>query len=691
MNFRSLVKGKIPSFIASLSGALILTVGARQAQAVNRLVPSQYATIQSAINAAVNGDVVLIANGTYGGVGNYNIDFGGKAIKVQSASDNATLCIVDCTGGRGFIFQRGETAAAVVRGLTITRGGVAGNGGGILCQSNSNPTITRCIISSNIAQTGGWTGGAGGGMYCNNSSPTVTDCTFSANWTGGAGGGMASCGGRPAVTNCTFNGNVALQAHGGGMYNASSNPNINDSSPIITNCTFISNSAVYGAGMENAHSNAIIHGCFFTNNTANDSGGMLNNNCSPDIRDCTFSGNTAQYGIGGGLSNQNHSSPAVTNCLFTSNSAPSGGGMGNLDSSSPTVSGCTFTTNSSTYGGAMRNLNGCSPKLTNCTFTRNTAAYGGAIDNYALSNPTVTSCLYNGNRADWGGAMATDNSSPVITNTVFTMNTAQTDIANYVRGGGIYINNGSRPVVTNCTFTSNMVVTTAYPTYCWGGGIVNMGGSTATVANCIFWGNSAATGAQVYNESGSTLTLTYSDVQGGYAGTGNLNADPRFVRAPSNGADGVRGTADDDFGDLRLLAASTCKDAGLDSAVPAGITTDLAGLPRFSGSHVGQGAYEYQNRPPVAVNDTKLVYTGTTTVIYVLTNDSDPDNDALTITAVTQPAHYIAGITLDKKAVTFTTSGLHYIGTFPITYTISDGKGGTATATVSVKVSNPIP
>jgi hypothetical protein len=529
-------------------------------------------------------------------------------------------------------------------------------------------------------------------MYCNNSSPTVTDCTFSANWTGGAGGGMASYGGRPAVTNCTFNGNVALQAHGGGMYNASSNPNINDSSPIITNCTFISNSAVYGAGMENAHSNASLQGCVFTTNTANDSGGgLLNNNCSPGVRDCAFNGNTATYGLGGGMSNQNYSSPAVTNGLFTGNSAPNGGGMGNLDSSSPTVTGCTFTNSSSSYGGGMRNLNGCSPKVTNCTFTKNTADYGGGIDNYALSNPTVTNCLFNGNSADWGGAMATDNSSPIITNTTFTMNTAQTDIANYVRGGGIYINNGSHPVVTNCTFTGNTVVTTAYPTYCWGGGIANIGGSSTAVTNCILWGNSAAVGAQVYNEIGSTLTLTYSDVQGGYIGTGNLNGDPRFVRASSNGPDGVRGTADDDYGDLRLLSTSPCRDGGLDAAVPAGITTDIAGLPRFSGSHVGQGAYEYQNLPPVAVNDTKTVITGTVAGILVLANDHDPENDALTVIAVTQPSHYWSSISADKKSVTFSAIGIRYPGSYPFTYTISDGKGGTATATITVKVINPLP
>jgi hypothetical protein len=76
--------------------------------------------------------------------------------------------------------------------------------------------------------------------------------------------------------------------------------------------------------------------------------------------------------------------------------------------------------------------------------------------------------------------------------------------------------------------------------------------------------------------------IRYSDVQGGWTGTGNINADPLFVRAPAPGPDGRWGTDDDDFGDLRPQSGSPAIDSGNSAAVPAGITTDLAGNLRFT-------------------------------------------------------------------------------------------------------------
>jgi len=92
--------------------------------------------------------------------------------------------------------------------------------------------------------------------------------------------------------------------------------------------------------------------------------------------------------------------------------------------------------------------------------------------------------------------------------------------------------------------------------------------------------------------------VTYSDIQGGNAGTGNINADPQFVRAPDPGLDLAWGSLDDDYGDLRLLSGSPCIDAGNNGAVTA--TTDLAGNPRIidtpgvhdPGAIVDMGAYE---------------------------------------------------------------------------------------------------
>ena len=123
------------------------------------------------------------------------------------------------------------------------------------------------------------------------------------------------------------------------------------------------------------------------------------------------------------------------------------------------------------------------------------------------------------------------------------------------------------------------------------------------MTNCILWGNVTPSGPQIY-QNGGTTTATYCDIQGGFTGTGNKDADPLFVRSPWAGPDGLFGTAGDDYGDLRLRAASPALDVGSNTAVPAGITTDLAGNPRIANGTVDMGAYE----GPVAVIPARTLY-----------------------------------------------------------------------------------
>ncbi len=390
----------------------------------------------------------------------------------------------------------------------------------------------------------GGSSGAGGGMSNEGSSPTVANCTFSGNVTFGDGGGMSNGYSNPTVTNCTFSGNVTL-GDGGGMRNYSS-------SPTVANCTFSGNVA-QGSG-----------------------GGMNNNDSSPTVTSCTFSGNTAES-QGGGMNNY-FSNPTVMNCAFSSNAASSGGGMNNWDRSSPTVTNCTFNSNSAYVGGGLFNWERSSPVLTNCAFSGNTAEYeGGGMVNYDSSSPTVTNCTFSGN-------------------------TAQV-------GGGMFNYNRSNLVMANCALSGN---TAEYE----GGGMYNAEYSHPQVRNSILWGNRASDGPQVRNTSGSTPPFAYCAIEGS-GGSGawdgdlgldygsNIDADPLFVQNPRPGPDGEWGTPDDDPGDLRMRVGSPCIDAGDNAAVPAGVTTDLAGDPRFvddpdvpdtgSGTPpiVDMGAYEY--------------------------------------------------------------------------------------------------
>ncbi|MHC4095446.1 MAG: right-handed parallel beta-helix repeat-containing protein [Planctomycetota bacterium] len=223
--------------------------------AIDRLVPSQYSTIQTGIDAAVNGDDVIVAPGTYTGDDNRDIDFKGKAITVRSTKPNdpnvVAATVIDCqnvSGHRGFYFHSGEGPSSVISGLTIT-GGRSTSGSGIYC-SGSSPTIENCIITNNEVTSG--SNAYGGGICCTGgSSPIISNCTISnntvlGNWTYG-GGVSCNSGSNPTIENCTISYNVMQSGDyhnscGGGVYCSS------DGIAAIDNCIINNNIAIGGKG-----------------------------------------------------------------------------------------------------------------------------------------------------------------------------------------------------------------------------------------------------------------------------------------------------------------------------------------------------------------------------------------------------------------------------------------------------------
>ncbi|MEW6605827.1 MAG: right-handed parallel beta-helix repeat-containing protein [bacterium] len=298
-------------------GVVFLTQGAN---AADLYVPGSYTTIQSAINAATNGDTVLVNNGTY----IENINFLGKGITVQSVHGTTTTIINGNASGSVVTFNSGEGTNSVLSGFTI-QNGRATYGGGIYCSNSSSPTISNCSISGNSAS------GDGGGIYCNSSSsPTITNCTISGNSASRDGGGIYCNSSSPTITNCSISGNSASGGYGGGIF-------CDSSSPAITNCSISGNSAggVGGGIFCVSSSSPAITNCSISGNSAEDGGGIFCWSSSPAITNCSISGNSA--GWGGGIFCEFSSSPTIANCSISGNSASGQGGGIFCSSSSPTV------------------------------------------------------------------------------------------------------------------------------------------------------------------------------------------------------------------------------------------------------------------------------------------------------------------------------------------------------------------
>jgi len=246
------------------------------------------------------------------------------------------------------------------------------------------------------------------------------------------------------------------------------------------------------------------------------------------------------------MSDSWHSSLILSSCEFRENSTGVfGGGLASAESNS-TLANCVFSENSAGGGGGMYSSDGNSV-LSNCIFTANSAGTSGGMYN-RRSDSKLSNCVFAGNCSyPWGG-------------------------------GGMDNYDHSNSILTNCTFAGNYA-------HNLGGAMYNGWYSNSTLINCIVWENVAADGNQIDNEDFSTATFSYSDVQGGWPGEGNINLDPLFV---DSGED-----------NYRLLAGSPCIDSGDPNFTAGAETTDLDGNCRIFNGVVDMGAYEAQLPDPL--------------------------------------------------------------------------------------------
>jgi len=287
-----------------------------------------FKTIQKGIDAASDGDTVLVADGTYTGEGNKDLDFKGKAITVTSVN-GAGSTIIDCEGdSRGFYFHSGETEESMVSGFKIINGSVTdGYGGGIYCENSSSPTIANNIITENSA-------GYGGGIYSGDaSSPRIRNNKIIKNSATKFGGGIqCRYSSSPTIQNNEINENTAAD-EGGGIH-------CNNSSSTIQNNEIIGNAAREGGGIYCIYSDSgptIINNTIDGNSAGYNGGGVYCDRCSPEIQNNKIIWNSAGYS-GGGIYCY-AASPTIINNTINENSASTyyGGGIYCNSSSSPTV------------------------------------------------------------------------------------------------------------------------------------------------------------------------------------------------------------------------------------------------------------------------------------------------------------------------------------------------------------------
>ena len=241
-----------------------------------------------------------------------------------------------------------------------------------------------------------------------------------------------------------------------------------------------------------------------------------------------------------------------------------GGGILCISNSSPTIRSCYFSGNRCTFGGGAGYISGSAPSFTDCVFDGNTGgSYGGAFDIAGAGAVLFDRCEFFGNSAARAGALEIYSTNGVrVTNSVFHGNTATGGGG----GGALWMGNGGNTQLRNCTIVAN------FSTVNVAAGLRVSGGSPS-IANCIFWDNEGPGGAQAAaNQITGTTAVTYSIVEGGLSGTGNISTEPLFEDAAS--------------ADYSLQDGSPGVDAGSNTMVPPGIELDMAHNPRFTDAPV---------------------------------------------------------------------------------------------------------
>jgi hypothetical protein len=540
-------------------------------------------SLVNAINLAAPGDKIHVADGTY---------------KPTTTSDRAgTFRLknnVEILGGFAGFGSPTPDARDVAANPTILSGEV---GDPALTRDNVYHVVTADTVNSTALLDGFTiTGGYATPNDTAQGGPLYSD----------RGGGVLMSNANARIANCTITRNNA-HIYGEGMYIAGPQ-GATPTTPAITNCTFSDNGKnfgnSYGGGIFVEFANPVITDCLFTRNAAyNGAGAIHSRTASPTITGCTFDDNWARYG-GAAITGEWGSNTEIANCVFTNNTTEMTGTVNTSSTnerfSITRIRDSVFVGNDAAQGGGASATNNATLEIMGCEFVRNTAMWGGGAVYAWQAKVSISNSKMHGNAAQGqfggstqGGAVSTSAYSTLhrayIVNCEFVGNRA-TD------GGAIHDQGAYGSQVHTSTFVANQASGI-------GGAIkgptaVASSANATRVVNSIFWNNTAPTDPHVSGE----VTLNYTVVPGPLSatGTGNVSANPLFVREPAAGADTNWGTGDDDYGDLRLQIPSPAVDGGNNADVSPNYPTDIEGNPRVfdfpgrraPGAVVDMGAHE---------------------------------------------------------------------------------------------------
>jgi len=512
-----------------------------------------HTTIQEGLDAASEGDTVLVSPGTYIGPLNRALDFGGTNLKLVSLA-GPEYTTIDCqSSGRGFRFHTGEDTTSVVDGFTV-RNGSANQGGGARCDGSS-PTIRNCVFRGNYA------GGAGAGVHLMNAAPHIDNCLFVGNW-GGVGAGLRCEVAAPAtITNSTFYGNNS-GSNGGGIHCG-----FGGSDPTIRNCTVVANHADgRGSGIHCGSGSPTVTNTIVAHSTGNYTAIECGSG-NPSFTYCCVYGNQNGDALCGTYQYIVYEDPtfcALADTVLTlrvdSPCLPEGNDWGELIGAAgagcgwetrlyvdcENASGIEDGSEAHPYDTIQEGIDACTPgdtlTVAPCIYTgsgnKNLDFHGVnlVLRSSAGRDSTIIDCegvgrglhfhtgedstsvvdgftVRNGSAGEGGGVVC-DGSSPTIRNCVFRDNYAGG------AGAGAYLIDAA-PRIDGCLFIGN-----------WGGvgaGLRCQAAAPATITNSTFYGNSGSSGGGIHCGFGGsdptirncTVVANHADGRGSGINCGN--------------------------------------------------------------------------------------------------------------------------------------------------------------------------